>query len=380
MIVSSVNRVFFFSEFRAYIVQAFLPAAIDDWNVQDVGTWLSGKGLSAYQPNFAKELVDGPRLLAFSEKELEQLGVNSPEARIEILAKTKSLLKERRHFEFSSPRSVRADDDAEIRSHGLNKVMTSGRKIAISPLPMLRISRWTVENVQAWLNSNALQVYLDAFYHAAINGQKLLDLTEEGLAGFGVTRFNPGDNESFQKLLRALMDAHNLAAYDHPSPSASPPPLPTPPEFVQKAATMRQRSNLAIKVAGPADLDSSSRTAAADSRSSTPVPFDPPLLMSAAMGWTVDDVGDWLDSIGFARLRAAFSAGRIHGQSLLRSTVDSVVALGVSDIDAEAVLEHIAGLRKIPAAPAAVKPHVAPKPISKASVVDSNGDTRFFFT
>ena len=349
-----------------------------------------------YRPLFANAHIKGGRLLTYKASDLEAMGVKDPAAQQIILSKTKHLLKDRvfRGYNTPSPllppRGSASDDSGG--SHGLNPVPPLARTPSnLSPLPIFQVPRWTPEHVQAWLSTSGFEKLIPAFQAAQMDGAALMRLDEIGaldLTGLW------SDDPLFARFWSALQDLQESSKADR-TPTGSPILEPqATPQFVQRAHVIKQRSNLAI-VSGPGGLAGSSTSLQSAGKETTleissslgavqpkfqsllpkstagidsalnpnpPAAQAAPVIVSIAQGWTVAEVGDWLERIGQGKYRSAFDDARIHGPSLLRLKKDNIIAIGASETDAEALESAIYELINTPASSVHLSGQVAVKP------------------
>lgn len=180
-----------------------------------------------------------------------------------------------------------------------------------SPVDIHPMAGWSVEDVVQWLQRLGLPQYGQAFTTHAINGAELLQLASEDLKIIGVEAL--GHRKKMMRS-RDARDLHVTASLQQPVQAQA-----------GERVSWKFADHTTLVPQQPLAQQTSSVPASPSPGPSRPVPVRTP-----SPQWTVEEVAQWLDTLGLSQYTKMFQTHAIDGTELFSlTTTDLEQTLGI---------------------------------------------------
>jgi len=326
-------------DYRRRFSQAGRPDNVQSWSAQHVAGWLTENGHAVYAHTFQDAAINGLALTALTSIDLEQVGVVDVTEQAAILRLVTPLR------EASGMMAAPSLDGSDVNA-----------------------ASWDPWHVRDWLVRSGLDEHVRPFDRSAVNGQALLEMTEQELRLMGI--HDPSDHAAIMAAVRQLRAAtrdrgrgrptagtgrsglstgarsHSTSFHESQRRSESGPATPSRLQHTHKAASVSSTASQS----GGSEVGFASAGGAGTSNGSNRFALaSPPSHVPAQ--WTIADVGDWLVHSKFGYLAQSFCDAGIDGNRLLRLTPRDLPQLGVlRPATQQAVMDAIGELRQQQAA------------------------------
>jgi hypothetical protein len=181
-------------EIESTCVWSWMGQEVDEWPVGAVALWLSLHGLQEYATVFVEQGVTGRLMLGITQQWLRDVGVAK-------FGHVKRILKLSRCYS-----CLRGEEGTTDR------LLCVGRELSLAPQERLdakaRAEHWTLGDVCDWLRVIGMSQHLHLFVHLAIDGPKILQLTDSKLKLMGVDAL--GHRKRIMKHVRQLHSQYVL--------------------------------------------------------------------------------------------------------------------------------------------------------------------------